>query len=191
MDDTEQTLLDAAARGDQGAFHELYARNVNTVHRFARGMGVLPGELEDAVQEVFITAFRRIGEFDGKAKLSTWLYAIAVRVCKARSRKSYWRAVFGDVLAREPGPPGPDRPDAAAAQSMDREFVARVMEKMSEKKRTVLVMREMMEMSEDETAAALGISRGTAATRLFHARQEFAKIARRLAGASAEFGSDG
>lgn len=191
MDVTEQALLDAASRGDQGAFHELYAKNVDTVHRFARGMGVPAGELEDAVQDVFIIAFRKIGSFNGKVRLSTWLYAIALRVCKARSRRSFWRATVGDLFAHEPAPPGPERPDAAAARTLDRELVERVLDRMSDKKRTVLVMREIMDMSEDETAAALGVSRGTAATRLFHARREFAKVARRLAGAAAEFGSDG
>jgi len=174
MDDTEHVLLDAASRGDQGAFHELYARNVNTVHRFARGMGVPAGELEDAVQEVFIIAFRKIGGFDGKVRFSTWLYAIALNVCRARARKAYWKSAFGDLFSREPQAHAPERPDAAAARTMDREFVTKVLDRMSE----------------DETAGALGISRGTAATRLFHARQEFAKIARRLAGAKAEFGSD-
>jgi RNA polymerase sigma-70 factor, ECF subfamily len=190
MDDTEHVLLDAASRGDQGAFHELYTRNVNTVYRFARGMGVPAGELEDAVQEVFITAFKKIAGFDGKVRFSTWLYAIALNVCRAHARKAYWKSAFGDLFSREPQAPGPERPDAAAARTMDREFVTKVLDRMGEKKRTVLVMREMMEMSEDETAGALGVSRGTAATRLFHARREFAKIAGRLAGAGAEFGSD-
>jgi RNA polymerase sigma-70 factor (ECF subfamily) len=180
MPETEQALLVAAQKGDQGAFRRLYDFNVNAVHRFALGMGVPQSEIEDAVQEVFVVAFRRIGEFDGKARFSTWLYAISLRVCKAHARKAYWRSTLNDLFGREPQEGGPERPDAAAERTLTRDMVFAVLDRMKEKKRTVLVMREMMEMSEDETAAALGISRGTAATRLFHARREFEAIAERF-----------
>lgn len=182
MNDAELPLLDAARKGDQGAIRSLYDRNVNTVFRFARGMGVPASEIEDAVQEVFVVAFRRIGEFDGKVRFSTWLYAIALRVCKAHARKAYWRSTVSDIFGREPREQGPERPDVAAERTLGRELVMKVLDRMKEKKRAVLVMREMMDMSEDETAAALGISRGTAATRLFHARREFETIAARIAG---------
>ncbi|MBI5529258.1 MAG: sigma-70 family RNA polymerase sigma factor [Deltaproteobacteria bacterium] len=190
MLETEQALLDAAQKGDQGAFSRLYDLNVNAVHRFARGMGVPQAEIEDAVQEVFVIAFRRIGGFDGKARLSTWLYAIALRVCKAHARKAYWRSALHDLFGREPQEGGPERPDAAVERTLSREMVFAALDRMKEKKRTVLVMREMMDMSEDETAAALGISRGTAATRLFHARRDFETIAGRLMKSRAKQGGN-
>lgn len=175
-------LISAATDGDQEAVRRLYELHVETVYRFVRGMRVPGADVEDCVQDVFITAFRNLGRLRDGVKFSTWLYSIAVNVSRSRIRKIAWTDRLLELFGRQVDSSPEQPPDMAAERSIGREAVERILERLPEKKRAVLVMREIMDMDEEEIAEALQIPRGTVATRLLSARREFDRIARRRFG---------
>src|SRR5687767_11675524 len=73
----------AEQRGESvGSFEEIYDRHVDVVWRALRRFGVAESSIEDAVQEVFLVAFRKLETFEGKSAVSTWLYGIAAHVAR-------------------------------------------------------------------------------------------------------------
>ena len=177
---TDPTVLEAARRGDQHAFRTLYLQHAGAVFRLVRSLGVPAGDVDDAVQEVFLTAFRKLDSFGGEERFFPWLCRIAVYVSKRQLSNAYWWNRLHDLFRQEPmaaAPPGPE------ADARRRERVARVeavLGRIAEKKRTVLVLRDLMEFSEEETATIVGAPRGTVATRLHHARRDFERLAKKM-----------
>ena len=180
MENADSSTLKAARSGDQNAFRTLYLRHAAAVFRLLRSLGVPSADVDDAVQEVFITAFSKIGAFGGEERFFPWLCRIAVYVSRRHLSKTYWRSVLMALVKHEPLMTAAPGPDAAAEKSERTARVGAVLDRMGEKKRTVLVLRDVMEFDEHETAAVLGIPRGTVATRLFHARRDFERIAKRF-----------
>jgi RNA polymerase sigma-70 factor, ECF subfamily len=78
--------------GDAGAFKLLYEQNGAGIYRVCLRFLNNQAEAEDAVQEIFIKAYQSIALFRGQAKLSTWLYRIAVNYCLNQQRKNRWRS---------------------------------------------------------------------------------------------------
>jgi len=173
---TEEPLLDRCRRGEPGAWRALYQSHVDRLWRFARRLGVPPSEVEDVVQDVFVVAHRRLVEFDGAVPVTTWLYAIAFRTAKAHRRR-WLRGRLARLVgfAPEPGR-GPDadqdRRDAEAE-------LAEILDQMSPKKRTVLVLHELEDLDGPAIAAILECSVHTVWSRLRLAREEIERIMRR------------
>ena len=69
-------------------FDAVYAEHAGFVCRVLRGMGLPDAQLDDAVQDVFLVVHRRLGEFDGQAKVRTWLFGIALRVASHHRRRA-------------------------------------------------------------------------------------------------------
>src|SRR5512132_2053673 len=86
---TLEMSLSAAARAldqdgsDVPTFDAIYAAHVGFVWRVLRTLGVTDAQVEDAVQDVFVVVHRRLGEWEGRAAITTWLFAIARRVASA------------------------------------------------------------------------------------------------------------
>jgi RNA polymerase sigma-70 factor (ECF subfamily) len=133
-------------------------------------------ELDDLVQEVFVIAFRGMDRFRGDAKLSTWLYRIAVNVAlgrlRARSRKPPPASVEpeGDEASAE------GTPETLLAQREDVARVYRVLEHIAPKKRVVLVLHEIQGLDIKEIAEIVGAPLVTVRTRLHYARKEFYRL---------------
>src|SRR3954452_10421913 len=68
-------------------FEEVYAQHVGFVWRVLRSLGVPPAQLEDAAQDVFVVVHRRLPEFEGRAAITTWLFAIVRKVAPKYSRR--------------------------------------------------------------------------------------------------------
>jgi RNA polymerase sigma-70 factor (ECF subfamily) len=157
-------LLERAKAGDPEAFIELtepYRRRMYAI--VARMVG--RADAEDVVQEAFIRAFRSIGRFRGDASLSTWLTRIAINLAIRHSNKQRRRATDSlDALDWEE--PSEDPPRTAHAMAI-RQAVA----DLSPKLRAAVVLFYFEGLSLDETAEALDINRGTAASRLHEARR--------------------
>jgi RNA polymerase sigma-70 factor (ECF subfamily) len=149
------------------------------LHALARRLCGHRSDAEDMVQEVFMQALRKWHTFRGEADPGTWLYAIAARLCRARHRRKggidrrqvplsqlmpWSESTVMELAAAEEGheDPGERREAIARVQSQ----IARLPEHL----RLPLVLKEVVEMSVEDVAAALGLSANTVKTRLHRAR---------------------
>ncbi len=169
-------LLERCKQKDLTAFRELYARHARQVA--SQLVFLVPShEVEDALQDVFIEVFRSLHRFEGRSAFSTWLYRVAVHVAMKSRRKSARAKV--DVRLIE----DPDAPDPAPGPTdtaLTRERLARVealLEHLSPKKRTVLVLHDLRGVEAQRIAELTGSNILTVRTRLFYARREFEKLA--------------
>jgi RNA polymerase sigma factor (sigma-70 family) len=163
---TDETALIRAARDrDLDAFAELVRRHQRTAMRAARAVGA--GETaEDAVQEAFVSAWRALDRFEDGRPFRPWLLAIVVN--EVRNRQRLWRR-RDDVLrgvGHRLGPQEPVAGEEAAEQSERRRLVSQALTRLPEKQRVVVTMRYLLELSEDETATALGWPKGSVKSRL-------------------------
>jgi RNA polymerase sigma-70 factor (ECF subfamily) len=129
-------------------------------------------EAEEVAQEVFLRAYRSIGEFRGDAKLSTWLYRITSRLCLNRlaggDRRRERRGE--DVLARlRSGEPDPAH---QVERSELEHALQRAVAELPEDRRIVVVLRDFEGLSYEEIAATLGLELGTVRSRLHRARAD-------------------
>ncbi|MDF2696201.1 MAG: polymerase sigma factor RpoE [Labilithrix sp.] len=146
----------------------LFSTYMAFVWRSLRRLGVSEAELEDQTQEVFMIAHRRLSEWDGQHPRA-WLFAIARRCASAYRRRSHRR----HERPCESLPEETDSRDPAMSVELGR--VRRAIAALEEDRRTVLVLRELEEMSMREVAEALQISVFTAYSRLYAARRDLAR----------------
>ena len=127
---------------------------------------------EDAVQEAFVSAWRALDRFEDGRPFRPWLLAIVVN--EVRNRQRLWRR--RDALLRGAGsrldPQEPVGSEEAAEQSERRRLVSQALTRLPEKQRVVVTMRYLLELSEDETATALGWPRGSVKSRLSRALEK-------------------
>jgi RNA polymerase sigma-70 factor (ECF subfamily) len=179
--DDDATLLKACRAGDLAAFECLVQRHQGMLLNIAFRMTGVYEDACDIVQDSFIAAWQKMGDFRGDAKLSTWLTAIVVNHSRNRlqqSRQRDRREAYS-LDAPLPGSYGDSRPDPpsgtlSALEQMEdaelRSFLNRCIDALTPEFREVLVLRDMQELSYDEVAAALKLREGTVKSRLFRAR---------------------
>jgi RNA polymerase sigma-70 factor (ECF subfamily) len=148
--------------------------------RVARAILKDDAEAEDALQDAYLDAYRHIDEFRGEARLTTWLTRIVINQALMRLRKHKRDHVvvpFEDGRATEPDPAEADvaderseSPPAATLRAEIRRALERRIDELPTAFRTVFVMREVEDMTVEETAECLSIPSATVRTRLFRAR---------------------
>jgi RNA polymerase sigma-70 factor (ECF subfamily) len=176
-DPTDEDLAGRAQAGDRTAFELLMRRNNRRVYRTIRSVLRDGAEVEDAMQEAYVSAFTHLDQFHGAARWSTWLCRIAYNEALARVRR---RKRFVSIEAEAnnegrmkdkdaPRTPAPD-PERAVA---DREL-ARVLEgaidRLPDIYRAVLMLRQIDGLGVAETAAVLEVAEEVVKTRLHRAR---------------------
>ncbi len=176
----EADLVRAAATGNGAAFRTIMERHNRRLYRVARTLLKDDAEAEDAVQEAYLRAFAALPGFRGEASLATWLTRIVVNEALGRMRR---RRETTTVEALEEGAEqqsqiikfptmSPDAdPERAVAQRQIRALLERSIDALPEPFRLVFVLRDVEEMSIDETSASLGIRAETVKTRLHRARR--------------------
>lgn len=183
--DDAAPLVERCRGGDQDAFRELFERFHGRVYATIYHLVSRKDELEDVVQKVFLEVFRSLHRFEGRARFSTWLTRVAINVAHGHERKlrllDRSRQAAADRLREGfvviDG--GQDRPDEQLALRERAGAARTLLAKLSRKKRTVLVLAEMMEMTAPEIADVLDIPPATVRTRLYYARRDFERIARK------------
>lgn len=174
-------LLQLVRQNDEGGCQEFVRRNTGPMLAVARRL--LRGEQDaaDAVQDAFFAAFRSIHEFQGNARVSTWLHRIVVNACLMKLRHSKTRPVrsienllpvfdnTGHHVRRVVawGELPSDRVQAAEL----RKTVRACIDQLPDSHRTVLLLRDIEELDTDETASRMGISSAAVKVRLHRARQ--------------------
>jgi RNA polymerase sigma-70 factor (ECF subfamily) len=155
-----------SARGGL-AFEDVYAAHVEFVWRIVRAHGVCDAALEDVVQEVFVIVHRRLHEFEGRAALTTWLFAIARRIALAQRRRGGRTEPLAD------DPEGNADTFAAVSRAEAAALVGSILDTMAEEKRIVFALVELEQLSVPEVARVLDINLNTAYSRLRLARKHF------------------
>ncbi len=165
-------------------FEAVYESMVDYVWNVVCRMGVPQADAEDVVQEVFVTVYRRLGEFEERAQLKTWLFRIAVHLVqhyfRTHARKPGDRAsakgteIHALVDQRENGP-------ANQVERRERyDALDRVLGQLDESKRLVFVLAELEQLTLVEIGEVVGANPNTVATRLRAARQAFEKALARF-----------
>jgi len=173
----EPELLQAESRLARLDLDQIYREHAATVSRWVRQ---LSGEMEcaDALQEVFEVAQRRAATFRAEAKVSTWLYSITVRVVSARRRKARLRRFLFRRAEAELAlySSSPETPDQELDRDRAQRIVYAVLERLSERDRTLIVLFELDRCSSAEIAEILGLSANAVAVALHRARDRFGRV---------------
>ena len=181
-DDHDARLLRAHASGDPQAFCDLLDRYRNRILQLVRcrvGAGSL--WVEDVAQDVFVQVHRKAATFEGRSTVKTWLYAVAINVCRDHQRHQR-RAPHPAPLAIDAIEPLAELPDTSLdpleqiEQQERATLVREALETLSEAHRTVLYMRDHEDMTYEQMADALGVPIGTVRSRLHNARAALADV---------------
>ncbi len=182
LDDSE--LVERVAREDHSAFETLMRRHNSRLFRVARAILRDDVEAEDALQDAYLDAYRHMSDFRGGAQLVTWLTRIVINhalMRLRRRRRDQGVVLFGRHWAPEPGvESGQTEADVADEESQSpsgvllrdetRRLLERRIDDLPAAFRVVFVMRDVEDMSVQETADCLAIPAATVRTRLFRAR---------------------
>ena len=187
MSGTEENEAELVARlvaRDEAAFNYLVVTYERRVFALVFRMLGRRDEAEDLAQEVFVQVFKAIDQFRGDSKLSTWIYRIAVNLCKNRAKYNSRRHASeqDDVdalhdraaLSTAKGVSVGDvsRPDELVEGMQLENIVKRAIEKVEPDFREVLILRDVEDMSYEEIAAVTGIPEGTVKSRIHRARAQ-------------------
>jgi RNA polymerase sigma-70 factor (ECF subfamily) len=162
------------------AFDKLYREHVDLVYRYAHRLCGEAESAKDLVQETFLNAYRGLTRFRGDAKISTWLYTIASRAC-LRMRRKRKGAPERELSLEEfiPSSEGESRlqipiegvtPEQALENKELREALDQAINKLPNKYRMALVLRDMEGLSAGEAGAVMGLSERALKSRLHRAR---------------------
>lgn len=162
-------------------FTAVYDEHFAFVWRSLRRLGVPERLLDDAAQDVFVVVHRRLGEFEGRASVRSWLFGIARRVAHDHRRR-IGRKERTEELPEAVVDPHGATPAADAERAEARRVLHEILGELDDGKREVFVLAELEQMTVPEIAEAIGANLNTVYSRLRAARQGFeAAVARRLA----------
>ncbi len=162
----ESELVERARRGDERAYEELVRRHQGIAFRTAYLVAGDAADAEDAAQDGFIKAFRALGRFRAGAPFRPWLLQIVANEARNRRRSAGRRAGLALRAAGEdPSGGAAPSPEGAVLGGEERERLLAAVNALAEEHRLVIACRYFLELSEEETAAALGWRRGTVKSR--------------------------
>lgn len=159
-------------------FAQIYEEHFSFVWRSARRLGVAEASLDDVVQDVFVTVYRRLDAFEGRSQLRTWLFGI-VRYTVQDLRRSARRKPT-EALADEVPDASGTTPQDAALHGEGTRLLHAVLLELSDELREVFVLSELEQMSAPEVSEALSLNVNTVYSRLRTARKEFDAALKRL-----------
>lgn len=171
-------LVERWRAGEAGAFAELFRRHRHDVTRLVHRMLGQNPDLEDVVQEVFFQVHRSLKDFRGQSRFSTWLYRVTVNVVLMYRRAAKARPVLVEEVDAEGPRDSGALPDEQAARAARARAFHRILDALSEKKRTVFVLHEIEGLAPLEIAKIVDSPVLTVRTRLFYARREIAELLR-------------
>lgn len=193
----ERELVRLCQSGTESAFEELVRRNQQRMLALVGGILRRREDVEDVVQQVFLKAYVSIKRFDQRAAFSTWLYKIAVNECWDYLRKKkvrplvYESDLSEEQVSRLDGIVSADRPPAGVVERTEvKQLLEKMLEKLPEQDRQLLVLKEMEGFSVQELAEILDLNVNTVKVRLFRARGRIMELYRGRRSAGAVSGPD-
>jgi RNA polymerase sigma-70 factor (ECF subfamily) len=175
--DDESALVAAAKAGDISSFETLVGRYERKIFRLAQNITQNREDAEDAMQESFLKAYEHLGEFQGNSRFYTWLVRIAVNQALMKLRRRRPNVVSldqeldtgEDMMPREVEDWGPS-PEERYGQTELSGILGKVIGELDPPFRIVFQLRDIEELSTEETAEALGLSVPAVKSRLLRAR---------------------
>ncbi len=161
-------------------FEEVYDEHFRFVWRSLRRLGVSEADAQDAAQDVFVIVHNKLAGFEGRSKVSTWLFGICMHVAKDRRRAAYTqRRSAEDIDLAERADPSADV-FAAAERNQGVLWIEMILNEMPDEQRAPFVLFELEAQTCEQIASLLGIPLGTVYSRLRLARESFKKSLARL-----------
>src|SRR5436309_8380026 len=166
----DSDLIARAQRGDKAAYEEIVHRYQQIAFRTAYVVTGSAADAEDAAQEGFVKAYRALDRFRAGAELRPWLLRIVANEARNRLRSAGRRQRLELRLTEgfRQGDAAPS-PEAAAVEADERRRLVSLVGELEENDRLIIASRYFLELSGEETAAALGIPEGTVKSRLSRA----------------------
>lgn len=178
---SDEELVEIARQGGENAIRLLVKRNNRRLFRVARAVVRDDAEAEDIVQETYVSAFTKLDSFRGNSRFSTWLTRIALNEALGRARKRRPSAELAelDIADRVNGGPvimfptslKPPGADAELARKEVRDLLEKAVDDLPDPFRLVFILRDIEEMSTEDTASQLSLKPETVKTRLHRARR--------------------
>ena len=166
----DRALVERCQQGDLAAFEELYRAHAGKLYSVACRMLGNPTDAEDLLQEIFLSAHRKLDGFRGESALGTWLYRLATNHCLdyLRSRAARTNQLT-DVLDDEPGLYEAGG-RGLAEQTVMKMDLERAMARLPEGCRAAFVLHDVQGLEHREVADVLGIAEGTSKSQVHKAR---------------------
>lgn len=183
----ERTLVRRCRNGEPGAYEPVVEDHQGWALAYAGAMLGSDDDAADAVQDAFVRAYRNLSHLEAGRPFGPWFRGILRNRCLDELRSARSRREVRGRNGRPSGGRGPrarggerGRSLPRGPENVEREETGRIVRsglaELSEEKRAALVLREMEGMSYDEIAGQLGVSVGTVASRLHHARRELRRV---------------
>jgi RNA polymerase sigma-70 factor (ECF subfamily) len=176
----DAALVIAAKRGNGQAFEILVERHQPRIRAIASRFARVPEDAEDIAQQSFQKAFIHLQQFEGNSAFSTWLTRITINeaLMWLRKKRSTLEvpmeessAENGDTFLPDPPDPGPS-PEDSYSQRERKQILSRAMSHLTPAIRKAVELRDLGELSTEETAQRMGLSVGAVKARLFHGRKK-------------------
>src|SRR6476646_7803100 len=183
----EAALIRRVQSRDEMAFREIVERYQSKVFSIIYGILRNRNDAEDIAQQVFAKVYFSLKNFDFRSSLLTWIYKITVNECydylrKKRVRKLVYESDFSqeDAQRMETSEPAVDGSVPADTRLAQRDLILKLLSKVSEEERTLILMKEVEGHSVEELAGMTGLNENTIKVKLFRTRQKLLKAAGRL-----------
>ncbi len=166
----DRVLLERIRRGDTSGAAQLFERYAPGLLRFSHRLLSDREAAEEVTQEVFVKVISRAHQYDGRAEVASWLFAIAANACRDRRRRNRRAPVVPLEAVPEPREKG-EGVEGTLLQRERREAVRLALGTLSEEQREALVLARYHGMAYADIARVLGISVGAVKTRIFRAME--------------------
>jgi len=172
---SDQELMRIVQAGDLSPASEIYDRYIGRIYNFALRFLKNSEAAEDAMQEVFVKMIRHASQFQGDAKLSTWLFSITANWCRDFLRKADNKSKESDdVLVTLPAPLD-QSPDRNLEQRENEIRIQRALKALTPEQREAILLSRYQGLSYAEIAQISGCSEGAVKTRVFRAMETLKK----------------
>jgi RNA polymerase sigma-70 factor (ECF subfamily) len=184
----DTTLVTAAQQGNREAFGILVERHEKKVFFFALRMTRNRQDAEDVVQQSLQKAFSHINKFEGKSSFSTWLTSVATNeaLMLLRKKRGSRDLPIGDASGNEETAIAPEIPDSSPgpednySQHERKQILSAAMNQLTPGVRKAIELRELRELSTEETARVMGLTVQAVKGRVFHGRKKLREILKRI-----------
>ncbi len=173
---SDQELMRIVQGGDFSPASEIYDRYSGRIYNFALRFLKSAEAAEDATQEVFVKMIKHANQFQGDAKLSTWLFSITANWCRDYLRKADNKVKESeDVLVTLPAP-ADQSPDRTLEQRENALRIQRALQELTAEQREAILLSRYQGLSYAEIAQIAGCSEGAVKTRVFRAMETLKKL---------------
>lgn len=173
---SDQELMRIVQAGDYSPASELYDRYSGRIHAFAFRFLRNAQAAEDATQEVFLKMLKHASQFNGEARLSTWLFSITANWCRDYLRRADNRTKESDDILFEMAGPADLSPDRGVEQREAAQILERGLAVLTDDQREALLLARYQGMTYAEIAKISGCSEGAVKTRVFRAMETLKRI---------------